>query len=89
MKQEEFTAQLTQMSMLEKLEGLEQSFETLTEQNEINHGLGMIGKKASYRVPGTEQVETGTVDKFFVDATTPEVEINGERVALNLVSSIA
>lgn len=87
--QEQFTAQLAQFSMLEQLENMTGSFEKILQDGQVNQGLGMIGKEATYTDNLTEEIKSGVVDQMFSNDGAVSLLINGERVALDLISGIA
>ncbi len=87
-KQEDFIAQLSQFSMLEGMEELNSTFSEILEIQEFNRGVNMVGLEAEYTNPESGERQIGTVDRLLTDQGASELLINGQRVALNLVSGV-
>jgi flagellar basal-body rod modification protein FlgD len=94
-KQEDFISQLSQFSMLEGIEALNSSFDSLNSSFEkslrteqLTQGIGLVGKQAEYLNEETGERESGRVDQLFTDQGPIELSINGERISIALVSGI-
>ena len=94
-KQEDFISQLSQFSMLEGIESLNTSFETLSNSydeglrsQQISQGIGLVGKEAEFVNAESGERETGRVEQLFTDQGPLALLINGQRVSLSLVSGI-
>ncbi|MEL7497696.1 MAG: flagellar hook capping FlgD N-terminal domain-containing protein [Planctomycetota bacterium] len=87
-KQEEFTAQLTQISMLEQLESMTGSFDSLLRVDQETQGIELVGKEASYTDPFTGERKSGTVEETLTEDGPVTLVINGERVLLDLISGV-
>lgn len=94
-KQEDFISQLSQFSMLEGIETLNTSFETLSNSyadglraQQVTQGIGLVGKEAEFVNTETGERETGRVEQLFTDQGPVGLLINGQRVALSLVSGV-
>lgn len=87
-KQEEFISQLSQFSMLEEIESLNTSFDEILRVQQINQGIGLVGKQAEYVDPLTGERQTGTVEQLVAEQDQLNLIINGERVGIHLVSGV-
>lgn len=87
-KQEDFTAQLAQFSMLEQLESMSDSFAQSLELGQLSQGIGMVGKQADYVDALTGAEKSGVVDELVINDGPIGLMINGERVGLNLISGV-
>lgn len=87
-KQEDFTAQLAQFSMLEQLESMSDSFAQSLELGQLSQGIGMVGKQADYVDAQTGAEKSGVVDELVINDGPLGLMINGERVGLNLISGV-
>lgn len=86
--QEDFISQLSQFSMLEQLESLNSTFEEVLKVGQINQGISLVGREAEYFDPESGDIRTGTVEQLFADDGPVNILINGERIALDLVSGV-
>ena len=87
-KQEDFISQLSQFSMLEEIESLNSSFEQILQIEQLNQGIGLVGKQAEYLNTETGERSTGIVQQMFADQGPVDLLINGERISLSLVSGV-
>lgn len=87
-KQEDFISQLSQFSMLEGMEELNSTFNEILEIEEFNRGVNMVGLQAEYTDPESGERETGTVDRLLTDQGQSDLLINGQRIAIDLVSGV-
>lgn len=87
-KQEEFISQLSQFSMLEGVESLNQSFDQILKIEQLNQGIGLVGKEAEYVNSETGERESGRVEKLFADQGPVDLLINGQRISIDLVSGV-
>ena len=86
--QEDFISQLSQFSMLEGVEELNSTFAEILEITQFNQGVNLVGHDAEYSDPDTGERITGTVDRLLTDQGTNDLLINGQRIALDLVSGV-
>ena len=87
-KQEDFVAQLSQFSMLEGVEGLNTSFESMLKLQEISQGLSLVGKQVNYLNTTTGEMESGKVDEFFVDGGIVNLMVNGKPISVDLIAGV-
>ena len=87
-KQEDFISQLSQFSMLEGIESLNGVFDEMLEIQQFNQGVNLVGHEAEFTDPESGTRLTGTVDRLLTDQGSPELLINGQRIALDLVSGV-
>ena len=94
-KQEDFISQLSQFSMLEGIEALNSSFDSLNDSfsqslrtDQLTQAIGLVGKEAEYINQETGERNSGRVDQLFTDQGPIELLINGERISIALVSGI-
>ncbi|MFK7765606.1 MAG: flagellar hook capping FlgD N-terminal domain-containing protein [Mariniblastus sp.] len=87
-KQEDFISQLSQFSMLEEIEGLNNSFEQVLRIEQMGQGLELVGKRAEYFSEESGQQESGLVERMFTDQGPVDLLINGERVSIDVVSGV-
>lgn len=87
-KQEDFISQLSQFSQLEGIESLNSVFEQILEIQQFNQGVGLVGHHAVYVDSETGERAAGAVEQLLTDRGQNELLINGQRVALDLVSGV-
>lgn len=87
-KQEDFVAQLSQFSMLEGVENLNGSFESMLKLQEISQGLDLVGKTVEFLNTNTGELQTGKVDEFFVDQGIVNLLIDGTPISVDLISRV-
>ena len=87
-KQEEFIGQLSQFSMLEGVENLNSSFESMLRLQEISQGLDLVGKNVDYLDPETGDLNTGRIDELFVDQGIVNLMINGNPISVDLIAGV-
>ena len=87
-KQEDFISQLSQFSMLEGVENLNASFQSMLQLQEISQGLDLVGKKVDYLDVPSGEIESGVVDEFFVDQGVVNLMINGRAISVDLISGV-
>jgi len=88
-KQDDFVAQLSQFSMLEGIEGLNTSFESMLKLQEVSQGLDLVGKTIEYLDTGTGELRTGSVEKFSVNQGNIELLVNGQTVSIDNVAGVS
>lgn len=86
---EDFIAQLAQFSTLEGIENLNASFSDVLALQNLTQGANLIGRTASYNSPADNSAQTGTIDAYRVNEGNIELMINGEPVAVGLVSQLS
>ncbi len=87
-KQDDFVAQLSQFSMLEGVENLNASFESMLKLQEISQGLDLVGKQVEYLDVETGELQTGVVDEFFVDQGIINLKVNGKTISVDLIAGV-
>jgi len=87
-KQENFLAQLAQFATLEGMENLNGNFEQMLKLQELTEGSELLGKSVMFSTDADPTPRVGTVEH--VNSTTDGISlvINGEKVPLNLVTSV-
>lgn len=86
--QEDFTAQLAQFSMLEGIEGLNTSFESMLQLQEISQGLNLVGKSVDYLNTVSGEIESGTVKEFFVEDGLIYLKVNDQTISVDLIAGV-
>lgn len=86
-KQEQFTAQLAQFSQLEEIESLNASFAEILKVQQFNQGISLVGKEAQF-TSDDGGTDSGVVERLVTDRGSMDLIINGDRVALDLVSGV-
>lgn len=86
--QEDFIAQLSQFSVLEGIEELNSTFSEILEITQFNQGASLVGEQAEFTDAETGETLSGTVERLLTDQGGSDLLINGQRVALDLVSGI-
>ena len=87
-KQEDFISQLSQFSMLEGVENLNSSFQSMLQLQEVSQGLDLVGKNVDYLDVASGEMESGVVDEFFVDQGVVNLMINGRAISVDLISGV-
>jgi flagellar basal-body rod modification protein FlgD len=87
-KQEDFISQLSQFSMLEGVENLNASFQSMLQLQEISQGVDLVGKNVDYLDVPSGEIESGVVDEFFVDQGVVNLMINGRAISVDLISGV-
>ena len=87
-KQEEFIGQLSQFSMLEGVESLNASFESMLKLQEISQGLDLVGKQVDYLDTESGEIKTGRIDELFVDQGVVNLMVNGLPVSVDLIAGV-
>ena len=87
-KQEEFIGQLSQFSMLEGVENLNSSFESMLKLQEISQGLDLVGKHVDYLDIETGEIDSGRIDELFVDQGIVNLTINGKPISVDLIAGV-
>ena len=87
-KQEEFIGQLSQFSMLEGVENLNASFESMLKLQEISQGLDLVGKQVDYLDTQSGEIQTGQVEEFFVDQGIVNLMVNGNPISVDLIAGV-
>lgn len=86
--QENFISQLSQFSMLEQIESLNTTFEQVLRNSQMSQGIDLVGKNAEYTDPTTGELKSGHVEKLIANSGPVNLLINGDRIALDLVSGV-
>ena len=87
-KQEDFISQLSQFSMLEGIEGLNTSFESMLQLQEVSQGLDLVGKNIEYLDVNSGELREGIVNEFFTDGGEIKLMVNDQSITLDLISSV-
>lgn len=87
-KQEEFIGQLSQFSMLEGVETLNASFESMLRLQEISQGLDLVGKHVDYLDVESGEIATGRIDELFVDQGIVNLMIDGNPISVDLIAGV-
>ena len=87
-KQENFIAQLSQFSMLEGVENLNGSFESMLKLQEISQGMDLVGKSVDYLDVDSGDIKNGVVDEFFVDQGIINLVVNGKSISVDLIAGV-
>ena len=87
-KQEEFISQLSQFSMLEGVENLNTSFESMLKMQEISQGVDLVGKQVTYADAASGALKSGVVEEFFVDRGVINLMIDGAAVTIDLIAGV-
>ena len=77
-KDQEFTAQLAQFSMLEGIEKMNTNFGDLLAMQQITQGAGLLGKTVTFTAGGSTQ--SGAVEGFSITDGRLNLRVNGEEV---------
>jgi flagellar basal-body rod modification protein FlgD len=88
-KQEGLINDLAQFSMLEGVEGLNASFESMLRLQEITQGMNLVGKSIQYEDSLTGEVKSGRADEFFTDQQAINLLVNGETVSISSVIGVS
>jgi len=84
----EFIAQLAQFSQLENAEQANDRLGSLLEASQLMQGAGLVGKEVSFL--GTDGAEaSGVVDRAHLVSGKVELEVDGRRLPLGNVRSVA
>jgi flagellar basal-body rod modification protein FlgD len=87
-KQEDFIGQLSQFSMLEGVETLNTSFESMLKLQEISQGIDLVGKHVDYLDVESGEIKTGRIDELFVDQGLVNLMINGNPISVDLIAGV-
>ena len=84
----EFIAQLAQFSQLENAEQANDRLGSLLEASQLSQGAGLVGKTVSFLgADGSEA--SGVVDRAHLVSGKVELEVEGQRLPLGNVRSVA
>lgn len=86
--QENFISQLSQFSMLEEMESLNSTFEEVLKFEQLGQATNLVGKQAEFTDEATGTTKSGIVEGMIANEGPINLLINGERVGLDLVSSV-
>lgn len=87
-KQENFIAQLAQFSTLEGVEKLNASFQSMLQLQEINQGIGLVGRQIEYLDALTGNLKTGEVSELFVDQGNIFLMVDGNAITVDLIAGV-
>lgn len=87
--QEGLINDLAQFSMLEGVEGLNASFESMLKLQEVSQGMSLVGKNVQYQNTVTGEVNSGRVDEFYSANDEISLIVNGESVLIDNVISVS
>lgn len=79
-KDQEFTAQLAQFSMLEGIEKLNTNFGDMLALQQVTQGAGLLGKTVTFTNNGT--TETGSVEGFTVVDGRLNLRVSGQEIPI-------
>jgi flagellar basal-body rod modification protein FlgD len=86
--QEDMLGQLAQFSTLSGIESLNANFSELYKLQSLTQGASLVGKQVSYYSELTQTTLTGTVNSASVENGSLILNINGEKVKLDNVTSV-
>lgn len=86
--QEDFLGQLAQFSTLSGIEQLNSNFGDMVKLQSLTQGASLVGKNIKYYSNITKADATGVVEAASVIDGSLVVSVNGEKVALNDISSV-
>jgi hypothetical protein len=84
----EMTSQLAQISQLEQLAGVNQSFEKVLQAAQLNQATGLIGRDVSFYDAVTDAVLSGPVSGVLLDGEAPRLQVGGHLLALSALQGI-
>jgi flagellar basal-body rod modification protein FlgD len=87
-KQETFIGQLSQFSMLEGIEKMNNSFESLLHNQELAQGMDLVGKRVQYLDSLSGNVVTGFAQQAFVADGQLHVIVSGKDVSLSQIMGV-
>ena len=87
--QEGLINDLTQFSMLEGVEDLNASFESMLRLQEITQGMNLVGKTIQYEDSLTGEVKSGRADEFFTSQQAINLLVGGETVSISNVIGVS
>lgn len=87
--QEAFISQLSQFSMLEGVEKLNNSFGQMLALQEITQGLNLVGKTVTWTDELTGRPDTGRVDQISVVRGKILASVDGNLVPISSISSVS
>ena len=86
--QDDFIAQLSQFSMLEGIEKLNTSFDSMLRLQEISQGVDLVGKQVDYLDEASGELQSGVVQEFYVDGGVINLIVNGQSISVDLVAGV-
>jgi flagellar basal-body rod modification protein FlgD len=87
--QEAFIGQISQMSMVESMQNLENSFGQMLRLQEISQGVNLVGKNVEYFNAETGTVERGRVSEITTDKGKLSAVVGDRLIDINLIKSIS
>jgi flagellar basal-body rod modification protein FlgD len=82
-KDQEFTAQLAQFSMLDGIERLNANFGDLLAMQQLTQGAGLLGKHVNYTL--SDGVHTGSVEGFSLVDGQLNLRVDGQEIPIGQV----
>ncbi|OYP32351.1 flagellar hook assembly protein FlgD [Rhodopirellula sp. MGV] len=87
--QEKMVNDLTQFSILEGIEDLNDSFGQYMQMQQLSESVNMIGKSVDYRDPNTNQLHTGVVTDVFNSGDEVKLIVNGSAVGMGAITRVS
>lgn len=85
-KDQEFTAQLTQFSMLDGIEKLNANFGDLLAMQQLTQGAGLLGKSVNYTL--SDGTHTGAVEGFSLADGKLQLRVDGQEVPIGQIQGM-
>jgi flagellar basal-body rod modification protein FlgD len=86
--QEGLINDLTQFSMLEGVEDLNGSFESMLRLQEVTQGVELVGKNVQYQDDSSGEIKSGVVDELFTAQDTINLLIDGNTVSIGQIIGV-
>lgn len=85
-KDQEFTAQLAQFSMLDGIEKLNANFGDMLAMQQLTQGAGLLGKSVIYTL--SDGTHTGSVEGFSLTDGQLQLRVDGQEIPLGQVQGM-
>lgn len=85
-KDQEFTAQLAQFSMLDGIEKLNANFGDLLAMQQLTQGAGLLGKSVIYTL--SDGTHTGNVEGFSLADGKLQLRVDGQEVPIGQIQGM-
>lgn len=87
--QQAFVGQLSQMTMVENMQGMKQSFDSMLKLQEISQSVNLIGKNVEFLNPEKNTSERGKVSEITMTNGKLTAVVNDKLIDINLIKSIS
>ena len=87
--QEGLINDLAQFSMLEGIEDMNVSFESMLRLQEITQGVDLVGKTVQYQDEATGELTTGSVEELVTAGNSINLIVDGRSVSIGSVISVS